>query len=231
MSPSSDTMEIHTRRDVEATTIWLHGQGASSEDLIPLFKNLTGSRELGLRYLAPDAPMRLIRANGNRPGRVWYDMASEDSTEPDPETLEETRNRLASLLDTERQQGMSSGKTMIGGFSQGAAVALHAGLQYPHALAGIIMLSGEVIDPENLEKRVHAANATTPILMIHGEHDSLVPLGEAEANRDRLRSMGFPVDWHSLPLDHEISMETIGIVDQWIRARLEEQGITAIQDD
>lgn len=231
MSPSNDTLEIHTRRDVKATTIWLHGQGASSEDLIPLFKNLTGSRELGLRYLAPDAPMRLIRANGNRPGRVWYDMASEDSTEPDPETLEETRNRLASLLDTERQQGMPSGKTMIGGFSQGAAVALHAGLQYPHTLAGIIVLSGEVIDPENLKKRVHAANAATPILMIHGEHDSLVPLGEAEANRDRLRSMGFPVDWHSLPLDHEISMETIGIVDQWIQARLEEHGITANQDD
>lgn len=230
MSPSNDTLEIHTKRDVNATTIWLHGQGASSDDLIPILKNLTGSRELGLRYLAPDAPMRLIKANGNRPGRVWYDMASPDSTAPDPETLEETQNRLSGLLDDERQQGMPSEKTLIAGFSQGGAMALHVGLQYPHTLAGIIVLSGELIDTESLHEHVHSANAATPILMIHGQHDSLIPLQEAEANRDRLRAAGLPVDWHSLPLDHEINMETIQIIDQWIQERLKDQGVTAGQD-
>jgi len=62
VSPSNDTLEIHTKRDVKATTIWLHGQGTSSEDLTPVLKNLTDSRKLGLRYLAPNAPMRFTQS-------------------------------------------------------------------------------------------------------------------------------------------------------------------------
>ena len=231
MSPSNDTLEFHTRRNVEATSVWLHGQGASSEDLIPVLKHLTGSRELGLRYLAPEAPMRLLEATGKRPGRAWYDMASPDSTEPDPETLTETQRRITELLDTDRQQGMPTERTLIGGFSQGGAIALHIGMQYPHSLAGIIVLSGELIDSENLQDRISPANANTPILMIHGQHDTLIPLQEAEANRDRLRAAGLCVDWHSLPLDHEISMDTLGIVDQWMQARLQDQGVTGNRDD
>ncbi|TDT40168.1 phospholipase/carboxylesterase [Halospina denitrificans] len=230
MSPSNDRLEFHTRRSVEATTVWLHGQGADSEDLIPILKNLTGSRELGLRYLAPNAPMRRLRANGNRPGRAWYDMAASESDEPDAESLNESHNRLTELLDTE-QQAMPTSRTLIGGFSQGGAMALHTGLQYPRQLAGIIVLSGELLDPETLSERIHTANAQTPILMIHGEEDELIPVEEARENRDTLRGLGLQVDWHELPLAHEISMDTVEIVDQWIQARLKEQGVTGNRDD
>jgi len=66
--------------------------------------------------------------------------------------------------------------------------------------------------------------------MIHGTEDELIPVEEARENRDRLRSLGLPVDWHELPLGHEISMDTVGIIDPWIQARLKAEGVTADQD-
>lgn len=230
MNPSDQTLEVHTRRSVEAVTIWLHGQGASSEDLTPILRNLTGSRELGLRYLAPDAPVRRLRANGKRPGRAWYDVETPESDAIDAESLNEAHSRLVSLLDGERQ-GTPTNRILIAGFSQGGAMALHTGLQYPHRLAGIIILSGELLYPEELSERIHPANADTPILMIHGQEDDLIPVEEARANRDRLRSLGLAVEWHELPLGHEISLDTVAIADQWIQARLNEQGVTANRED
>lgn len=231
MQGSDETLEIHTRRNVQATTLWLHGQGTSSEDLTPLFKHLSDSRELGLRYLAPNAPVRRLAALGDRMGRAWYDMAAADSQEPDAESLSESHAQLTRLLEAERERHMPSRKTVIGGFSQGGALALHTGLQYPHELAGIIVLSGELLHPEDLGERIDPANTATPILMIHGSHDGMIPVEEAEANRDRLLALGLPVEWHTLPLGHEISMETISIIDQWLRARLEAQGVTPGQND
>lgn len=230
MNPSDDTLEVHTRRSIEAVNIWLHGQGASSEDLTSILRNLAGSRELGLRYLAPNAPVRRLRANGGRPGRAWYDVAAPESGEVDAESLDETHGRLVRLLDGERQS-IPTHRTLIAGFSQGAAMALHTGLQYPHRLAGIIALSGEVLYPEDLSERIHPANAETPILMVHGADDDLIPVEEARANRDRLRDLGLNVEWHELPLGHEISLDTVAIADQWIQARLNEQGVTGNRED
>lgn len=226
MHGTDETLTIHTRRNVEAAMLWLHGQGASSEDLAPLFKNLTASRELGLRYLAPNAPLHRLQALGGRMGRAWYDVAAPDSNEPDPETLSESHSQLAGLLDAEQATGIPSARTLVGGFSQGGAMALHTALQYPYPLAGIIVLSGEVLRPDTLAGTINPANAATPILMIHGTEDELIPVAEAKANRDRLQSLGLPVDWHTLSLGHEISMDTIALVDQWTEARLAAQGAT-----
>lgn len=39
------------------------------------------------------------------------------------------------------QAGIPSNRILLGGFSQGGALALHAGLTYPEPLAGIMSLS------------------------------------------------------------------------------------------
>ena len=226
MGGADDILEIHSRREIQATTLWLHGQGADSEDLTSLFRHLEQSRELGLRYVAPNAPMRRLQALEGRLGRAWYDVAEADSPDPDPESLSESVTLINSLLENEAEAGRPAERTVVGGFSQGGALALNAALQFPQKLAGIVVLSGELLQPETLAQRIHPANAATPILMIHGEEDPLIPLHEAESNRDRLRSLGLPVEWHSLPLGHEISLETIGLIDQWLLARLKAQGIT-----
>ncbi|PAU81614.1 phospholipase [Halovibrio salipaludis] len=227
MGGIDNILEIHSRREIQATSLWLHGQGADSEDLTPLFRHLEQARELGLRYLAPNAPMRRLQALEGRLGRAWYDVAAADGPDPDPESLSESVSLITGLLENELEAGRSAELTVVGGFSQGGALALEAALQFPQALAGIVVLSGELLQPDTLAQRIHPANAATPILMIHGEEDPLIPVHEAESNRDQLLSLGLPVEWHRLPLGHEISMETISLVDDWLLARLKALGVTA----
>ena len=63
---------------------------------------------------------------------------------------------------------------MVGGFSQGAALTLHAVLQYPRKLAGGVMLSGWVMGPEKLKEVTPEANVSTSIFWGHGEADGVV---------------------------------------------------------
>ncbi|KAK6022142.1 hypothetical protein OSTOST_12173 [Ostertagia ostertagi] len=46
--------------------------------------------------------------------------------------------------------GIPSEKIMLGGFSMGGAVALYAGLTYPHKLAGIVGLSSFLVQRDKL---------------------------------------------------------------------------------
>ena len=92
------------------------------------------------------------------------------------------------------------------GFSQGAMMALHAGLRLPHPPAAILAYAGALLDPEGLEREL--VRPPPPVLLVHGEVDPVVP---AEASRRaalRLRQFGVPVEALFEPgVDHTISPE------------------------
>lgn len=220
---NDECLEVFTRRQVEGATLWLHGQGVSADDLTPILKNLTRSRELGLHYLAPNAPVRNLSVNNGRPTRAWFDMVENaESDDPICEGLEESCDSISRLLDEEATRGMPSRQTILAGFSQGGTLALHAGLQYSEPLAGILVLSSALIAADKIPKASDSANGETPILMIHGEEDDVVPLSVASEGRDYLRSLGYQVDWKTLPLGHTVSMEEVELMDDWIYSRIAE---------
>ncbi|WP_290649089.1 dienelactone hydrolase family protein [Aquisalimonas sp.] len=225
-----DCMEVYTRREVASAAVMLHGLGASANDLSLIVKHLQRARELGLHYLAPNAPIRAITVNKGRVTRAWYDVFGDPNEVPqDREGVLASAKQLSALLDHERQKGIPTQRTILGGFSQGATMALHVGLRYPYRLAGIVALSGELVLPEDLERGRHPANAQTPILMVHGTADPVVPIEAAEDSRDRLRSMGYAVHWHTLPVDHAVSLEEVEIVDRWMYAVLTGNSLRADQ--
>jgi predicted esterase len=51
---------------------------------------------------------------------------------------------VTELIDNEAKLVGGADRILIGGFSQGAAMSLHAGLRYPQKLAGIVACSGYV---------------------------------------------------------------------------------------
>ena len=65
------------------------------------------------------------------------------------------------------------------------------------------------------------ANKQTPILMCHGTYDSVLPIRLGETSRDYLRGLGYKVEWHAYPVDHQVSEEEIAEIAKWLRARLE----------
>ena len=79
----------------------------------------------------------------------------------------------------------------LAGFSQGAMMALFAGLRRPVAPRAIIAFSGSLLYPAALkgEIRNHA-----PVLLIHGEADDVVPAAKSREAERSLREIGVPVE-------------------------------------
>ena len=211
-----DLIELYTRPELVACTIWLHGLGVNATDMDAIITNMRRSRELGLHYLAPSAPLRRITVNRGQPMRAWFDVTGDPAEMPEDQAgIEESARRITTLLDDERGRGIASEHTVIGGFSQGASLALHTALRYPHRLGGVIVLSGELVLADSLAGERHPANADVPILMLHGTGDETIPLEDARRSRDRLLELGYAVDWHEFSMGHAVCPEEIDLLDQW----------------
>jgi phospholipase/carboxylesterase len=80
--------------------------------------------------------------------------------------------------------GGNYSRIILGGFSQGACMSLHIGLQFPHRLAGIIALSGFLF-PTTVISEV---NKDTPIYIAHGELDPVIRWQLAKVSYERLKA-------------------------------------------
>jgi phospholipase/carboxylesterase len=56
--------------------------------------------------------------------------------------------------------------------------------------------------------------------MAHGEFDDVVVPERGEAARAALAAMGYPVDWHSYPMAHEVCMDEVADLNAWLVRRL-----------
>lgn len=72
----------------------------------------------------------------------WFDLKTLDVSGPqDEEGIKSATVNVHKLIADEIKEGISASRIIIGGFSQGGALALYAALTYPEPLAGVIALS------------------------------------------------------------------------------------------
>lgn len=84
---------------------------------------------------------------------------------------------------------------LLGGFSQGGAISIVAGLTAPFRLAGIVGLSSWLLLRERFMEHVPEGNVNkaTPIFMGHGDRDPLVTYDMAQMSERALRQLGYDV--------------------------------------
>lgn len=200
-----------------ASVIWLHGLGADGHDFEPIVPELGLEPARGVRFIFPHAPMRPVTINGGMTMRAWCDVQSPDLTQmQDSEGIRAAGQQLHDWIDAEIGKGVPSHKVVAAGFSQGGAVALHGGLRYPQPLGGILALSCYLPLADRLEAEAREANIRTPILMMHGTNDPIIPVGHGHASRDQLIEAGYDVNWREYPMAHAVSMEEIGEIAEWL---------------
>ncbi|MBE9196177.1 alpha/beta hydrolase [Synechocystis sp. LEGE 06083] len=167
--------------------VMLHGWGADARDLADLAPMLD----------LPNYQWRFVNAPFAHPqipgGRAWYDLENQSFA-----GLAQAKQSLrAYLLGLEAETGISLARTVLGGFSQGGAMALDVGLTLP--LAKIFSLSGYLhFQPET------QPSLTAPILLIHGSADLVVPVAMAQQTRAELERIGAAVEYQEFPMGHEI---------------------------
>jgi len=200
------------------SVIWLHGLGADGHDFVPIVRELRLPPELGVRFVFPHAPAIPVTINGGMVMPAWYDILGMDfERREDGAGVLRSSGHLEALIAHERAQGIPSDRIVVAGFSQGGAIALHAGLRHGERLAGIMALSTYMVRGESLADEAAAANREVPILQCHGTQDPMVPAARGQAARDRLQELGYEVEWHTYPMQHQVCAEEIEEIGRWLR--------------
>lgn len=208
---------VEPNQAARASVIWLHGLGADGHDFVPIVGELGLPKDAAVRFIFPHAPVRPVTLNGGMPMRAWYDIISLDrSGKIDEPGIRESEARVRELVAEERKSGIEPSRLVLAGFSQGGAIALQTSLRYPDRLAGVMALSTYLPLADALTREGSPANRNTPILMCHGQFDTMLPLELGEWSRDRLIALGHTPEWHAYPMAHEVCMDEIERIGTWL---------------
>ena len=182
----STTVPPTTGQPPTGLIVVLHGWGANAQDLAPL----TSLLQLpDYQFILPNAPFPHPYAST---GRAWYDFQRNN------DGLAVSRQQLSEWLQSlEQKTQIPLSRTILCGFSQGAAMTLDVGLNVP--FAGLIALSGYLHPITQLTNQ-----AIPPVLIVHGRQDSVVPLSAAQNARDSLIKLGVSVEYQEFDMGHEV---------------------------
>jgi phospholipase/carboxylesterase len=212
-----ETVEIDPKKEPSASVIWLHGLGADGHDFEPVVPMLDLPDSLPLRFVFPHAPVRPVTINMGMRMRAWYDIVDmRVERKVDRQNLLESADRLRDLIEAEKRRGFTADRILLAGFSQGGAVALHAGLRYPETLAGIVALSTYMPTADTLESEASDANRQIPIFVAHGTNDQTVPAAAGRSARQELERLDYRVEWNEYPMMHEVCVEEIRELGKWV---------------
>jgi len=207
---------IETGAHPVASVIWLHGLGADGHDFEPIVPELQLPSGLAVRFIFPHALFRPVTWNNGYVMRAWYDIAmTERGFSQNLGHLREAEAAVHGYVAGERARGIASARIVVAGFSQGGAVALHAGLHYAERLAGILCLSAPTPDLERLLSEGSPANTATPIFLAHGEQDAVVPYVLGRRAHEVLAA-GRQVEWHSYLMGHGVCGQEIADISGWL---------------
>ena len=212
-----DCVEVEPALPARSSVIWLHGLGADGHDFEAILPYLGLPEKHELRFIFPHAPAIPVTLNKGMVMRAWYDISDLSlKRKHDLEGMHRSVDHLHRLIAREEERGIDPRHIVLAGFSQGGAVALHCGLRFPQTLAGIMALSTYLVDAPSLEKEATEANTKTPIFMAHGLLDPMVPFRRGDEAQIHLSKLGYQVEWHSYPMQHEVSAAEIDDIGAWI---------------
>lgn len=155
-----------------STLIFLHGLGDTGHGWISAVGSI---RPPHMKVVCPTAPTMPVTLNAGFQMPSWFDLKTLDISGPeDEEGIKKASQNLHTMINSEIQAGIEANRIVIGGFSQGGALALYSALTFPQPLAGVIALSAWL----PLHKQFPSIKVTSddiPIFQAHGDFDPVVP--------------------------------------------------------
>jgi phospholipase/carboxylesterase len=215
-TPLPPCVEVGPDR-ADAAVIWMHGLGADGHDFEPIVPGLGLRPDQAVRFVFPHADPRPVTINAGMVMRAWYDIRELGGRDEDEPGILASQDQIHRLIGREQERGVAPERIVLAGFSQGGAMALHAGLRSPQRLAGIVGLSCYLLRADTLEREAQPANRDLPILMAHGSFDPMVPLSAGEASRDALTAAGYRVDFRTYPMEHALHPDEIDAIGEFLR--------------
>jgi len=170
-----------------ATLIFLHGLGDTGHSWA---STLASKRPPHVKIVCPHADKMPVTLNGGMSMPSWFDLTSLDPNGPeDSAGIKKACQVIIGLIEQEIKAGIPSNRIMLGGFSQGGALALYTALNTDHKLGGVVGLSCWYPLHKTLAKGGNQINLDTPFLQAHGTSDPVVKLSFGKLTATLLKSL------------------------------------------
>lgn len=207
-------LHVETVRPPEARRLLLllHGFGADERDLAGLLAHLDPAGAYCV--VLPRGPI----AVPGTPGYAWYTWGADGAA--DLERFTESLDLLDDLLDEACvEYGFDRAESLVGGFSQGAGMALALALRLGRpSPRGVLALSPALPGPP-LPVTIDAdAVHGLPVLIEHGGEDPVVAVARARALARDLESRGVPTTYVEFPMGHGVAIEGLEVARTWLAA-------------
>ncbi|RMZ16689.1 hypothetical protein D0860_00842 [Hortaea werneckii] len=183
------------------------------------------------KFIFPNAPSIPITVNMGMRMPGWYDISdigdlANRSSEDEPGILR-SQKVFHALIAEEIASGIPTERIVLGGFSQGGAMSLLAGITSPTKLGGIFGLSSYLLLRDKVQSLVPAEspNKDTGIFMGHGDSDPIVRYEWGQQTAAKLREWGWKVDFRTyLGLVHSAAPQEIDDLEKYLMERIPEVG-------
>lgn len=191
---------------IKKIIILLHGYGANGDDLFDIGMTLSDIFPNTAIY-SPNAPDAFEMGG---PGYQWFGLPDLSNMTLESGVQQVLPILLAYIDTLVAKHNINHEDVVLIGFSQGCMMALTS--LYHRPLAAVVGLSGMWVQPEEQE-----VEEETPVLLVHGTHDMVVPFATMDFSHMMLERDGFSVATLSRPgLGHGIDNYTIDAIGDFL---------------
>jgi predicted esterase len=206
----------------KAVVILLHGLGGAAKGMENIFED---SPFDNVQWIFPVAPTRPVTLNYGQPEPAWYDMRNLD-----PATMWDDRDNILASAEYIRdivyrlvREGVPPKRIVLGGFSQGGAVALTCAVHALDGVAvgGVVALSTYLpMHDEYLRGALRVSSTAKDIsfFLAHGDADPVLDVSLGKTTEATLWTLGArKLQFHLMPnLGHDRNDAETALVKQFI---------------
>ncbi len=209
-------LDFSTGDEVSPCLLFFHGYGANARDL-------SGFHTLKLpvpcRWIFPNGPLELKSPYDIFGGRAWFSLKMNDNRLfSDEHSLSHLQKHCEQLLDFIRS--LNTNKIILGGFSQGAIMALNLALRMSPPPQALIIMSGALFPYEVLTREKKNFSKAGSFFQCHGKTDPLLLYSEAKEVYDFLCDLQWAGKFISFDGGHEIPHAILLQVQEFISHQL-----------
>jgi len=196
--------------EAKAAVILIHGRGATAASILALARELHHD---DLAYLAPQAG-----------GNSWYPYSFLAPIEQNEPALSSSLQTIADVLAQVEAAGIPAEKAVIGGFSQGACLALEFVARNPRRYGGLVVFSGGLIGPPGYSRDYSGPLGGTPVFLGCSDTDVHIPEERVHESAAVFERLGAQVTKRIYPnMGHTIIQDEIDHAQKILHAVLANQ--------
>ena len=202
-------LELSKARQTLRCAVFLHGYGANAQDLSGFH---TLKLSASCRWIFPNSPLELASPYDVFGGRAWFPLkvSSENNRlYPNENSLYYLDKHCQQLMRFLQSLNVDFDNIIIGGFSQGAIMALNLSLRMDPPPRALVVMSGSLFPVEILNKEKEKFSKKGAFFQCHGKEDPLLLYSEAKEVCHFLQDLQWKGQLVSFEGGHEIPHEVL----------------------